>query len=205
MPLSRLVVFVTAAVLIDATPALATNVFLNGVQVDGLTNQKFEKATVTFDANGNVRIDAPGYQVQTLGAGGNKPAEAMTASATPATPASMSKHYFLVTEQSNPGMTGYDIDVFVNSKWIRKLKGTEDQIVVDVTKYLAPGPNKILFAAKKAQGERKSFSPQHTFNVIVGEGAAGGDQVMIDNPLITFKRSAADTDDVSEEYSLNAR
>ena len=190
--------------LLLALPAGATaSVYLNGQPVDGLANLKLEKVTVTFDANGNVRIDAPGYAVQTLGNTAPTTGTRLVDSPTPT--ASVAKHYFLVTEQPTPGMTGYDVDVYVNSKWIRKLKGSEDQIVIELTKFLQPGPNKIMFAAKKNPGDRKSFSPNHTFNITVGEGAAGGDQVMIDNPLLTFKRTAADTDDVSEEYSLTAR
>ena len=40
--------------LLLASPAGAGSVFLNDVPVDGLTDQRFEKATVTFDAQGNV-------------------------------------------------------------------------------------------------------------------------------------------------------
>ncbi|MDQ3264899.1 MAG: hypothetical protein M3Y59_14725, partial [Myxococcota bacterium] len=43
--------------------ALGGSVFLNGVNIDGLTDVKFEKATVRIDANGNVLIDAPHYKV----------------------------------------------------------------------------------------------------------------------------------------------
>jgi hypothetical protein len=64
----------------------------------------------------------------------------------------------------------------------------------------------VTFVAKKQQGrERKSFSPGHFYRVIIGEGAAGGDKVMIDDALITFSKTAADTDDATQEFTLNAR
>ena len=56
-------------------PALAVEVYVNGVSVDGLTNHTFEKVTVRLDEKGNVQIDAPGYSVKkvNLSAGSDKP------------------------------------------------------------------------------------------------------------------------------------
>jgi hypothetical protein len=54
-------------------------------------------------------------------------------------------------------------------------------------------------------GTPKSYSPQHYFKVIIGEGNVGGDNVMIDNPIIRFQRTAADTKNVSEEFTLTTR
>ncbi|MFP2907219.1 hypothetical protein ACLESD_19650, partial [Pyxidicoccus sp. 3LFB2] len=52
---------VAAVLALLPTGALAGSVYLNGVKIDGVTNQKFEKATVRIDEAGNVFIDAPGY------------------------------------------------------------------------------------------------------------------------------------------------
>ena len=52
------------AALLAPVSALAASVYLNGVRIDGVTNQKFEKATVRIDEQGNVHIDAPGYAAQ---------------------------------------------------------------------------------------------------------------------------------------------
>jgi hypothetical protein len=201
-------------------PALASarSVYLNGVQIDGVTQQKFEKATVLIDEKGDVYIDAPGYaaRVVTPPAAPAPAAPAPAASTPPAAPAAtapgaeaparLTQRYFLVTQQSVPGMAEYDIDVYINSKWIRKLRGSEDQVIQDVTRNLQPGKNTILLTARKTSaGERKSYSPQHTFKVIIGEGNVGGDNVMIDNPVIQFQRTAADTQDVSEEFTLTTR
>lgn len=192
------------AVLLAASPAFATSVFLNGVAVDGLANQKFSGATVTFDAQGNVHIDAPGIEVKTMSLGGSAKPAAASATATAQPPAKPTKHYFLVPQQAVPGMAGYDIDVWVNGQYVTKFRNDDQPNPLDVTKYVNTGANKVTFTAHKTQGERKSFSPAHTTTVMVGEGMAGGDQVVIDNPLLTFKRTAADTDDVTEEYTFNA-
>ena len=46
--------------------------------------------------------------------------------------------------------------------------------------------------AKGIPPSRKSFSSEHVYRVIVGEGNVGGDNVMIDNPLVKFERTAAE-------------
>ena len=218
--------------------ALAGSVFLNGVRIDGVTNQKFEKvASVRIDDQGNVYIDAPAYAVKLVNAPpAPAPAPAMAAPApapvlppapapvappapAPAVaapapapapvdtaPARISKRYWLTTEQSVPGMTGYDIDLYINSQWVRKLRNGEEQVITEVTRHLQPGANTVLLMARKVAADtRRSESPQHVFKVILGEGNEGGGTVMIDNPLIRFQRTAAEAEDVSEEFTLSTR
>jgi hypothetical protein len=196
-----------------ATPAtvLAGSVFLNGVNIDGVTNQKFDHANVRIDERGNVLIDAPGYAVKTvqpgMQGGMTLTNPGMTGTGVQMVPQpQVTRRYWLVTEQTVPGMTEYDIDVYVNAKWIRKLRNSEEQIVTEVTKFLQPGRNTVLLTAHKvSNGPRKSFSPEHLFQVILGEGNVGGDNVMIDNPLVKFKVSAADAEDQSREFTFTSR
>jgi hypothetical protein len=223
---------VLAGLMAPAT-ASAASVYLNGVRIDGVTNQKFEKATVRIDEKGDVHISAPGYAVRVESAPAPvapppappapvaappaaAPAPAVPpATAAPATPPpdpapdappTLTRRYWLVTEQSVPGMAEYDIDMYINSKFIRKLRNNEGQIITEITRYLQPGKNTVLFLAHKVVvGSQKSYSPQHYFKVIIGEGNVGGDNVMIDNPIIRFQRTAADTKDVSEEFTLTTR
>jgi hypothetical protein len=219
--------------------ALAGSVFLNGVRIDGVTNQKFEKpASVRIDEKGDVYIEAPGYAVKMVNAPPSTPAPVATpapaappapapapaasapapapAAATPApapaaspadsAPARITRRYWLATEQSVPGMTEYDIDLYINSRWVRKLRNTEDQVITEITRSLLPGKNTVLLMAHKVAGSsRRSQSAQHVFKVIIGEGNEGGGNVMIDNPLIRFQRTAADAEDVSEEFTLTTR
>ncbi|HEY0094161.1 MAG TPA: hypothetical protein VGB96_07550, partial [Archangium sp.] len=121
-------------------------------------------------------------------------------------PARLTRRYWLVTEQSAVGMAEYDIDLYVNSRWVRKLRNGEDQVIAEITRELQPGKNTVLMMAHKvAGGSRRSESPQHVFKVIIGEGNEGGGNVMIDNPLIRFQRTAAETADQSEEFTLTTR
>ncbi len=179
------------------------SVYLNGVNIDGVTNQKFEKATVKIDEKGAIFIDAPGYAVKSA-EGAAKGSS--TAAAPDASPPRLTKRYWLVTEQTALGMTEFDIDVYINAKWIRKLKSQEEQIVTEITRHLTPGRNTVLLTAHKiGPGPPKSFARDHVFRVIIGEGNVGGDNVMIDNPILKFERSAAEAQDVSQEYTLVTR
>lgn len=242
----RLLRSAAAVVLVTLAPAvaLAGSVFLNGVKIDGVTNTKFEKATVRIDEAGNIHIDAPGYaaKVTTVAAPAAVPAAAAQAPApaavpavgqapaqpaapapvaaapasapaapaapapAPAVPGRITQRYWLVAEQTVPGMTDYDIDVYVNSRWLQKLRSNEDQVVADITRHLQPGANQVTLIARKLVGAtRRSNSPNHVFRVIIGEGNEGGGNVMIDNPLIRYQRTAADGKDDTQEFTLTTR
>ena len=188
------------------TLLLATAVYLNGVNIDGVRGQNFEKCrSVRIDDKGNLHLDCPGYQVENPGGSAVAPVvlPSIPVAVASVAPASLSKHYFLVTEQSDGAAAQYDVDVYVNSKWVRKVRSGDEQIVLDITKFLAPGQNKVLFAATKRAtkaGAQSSF-----VRFIVGEGESSGAQVLIDNPLIECKRTAAETDNVNEEFTVQAR
>ncbi|HZA51808.1 MAG TPA: hypothetical protein VE549_13780 [Myxococcaceae bacterium] len=204
---------VAVSVLLVPIVAVAKAVYLNDVRIDnvqGIRNLKLEKATVRIDDKGDIFIDAPGYQIKIVdqGAGGSGGQSATTTVVgdESVADAKLTRRYFLVTEQSAPGLTDYDIDVFVNSKWIRKLKNADEQTYVEITRHLVPGRNLVLLNARKVgTGARKSYSAEHVFRVIIGEGNVGGNHVMIDRTVVDFKRTAADQENVSKEFSFVTR
>ncbi|HSN13458.1 MAG TPA: hypothetical protein VLT61_02430 [Anaeromyxobacteraceae bacterium] len=214
-----------AAVACAAAPAGAS-VYLNDVNIDGVTGQRFDNCTVTIDDRGNVRIEAKGYAVKVEGGdavragpgtatgtgtapGGGYAGAPVTGYGPPATPPApgrLSRRYFLVAEQSVEGGTQYEIDVFVNAQWIRKIQGTDGALPIEVTKYFRPGQNRVFLAAKKAiAGDRRYYTRDVWMKVVIGEGNVGGDHVMIDAPLVVMTRTAADLDDRNEEYVVEAR
>jgi hypothetical protein len=180
--------------------ALAGEVFINEVNVEGLTSQSFEKVNVRIDEKGDVHIDAPGYSVKRVALADTNKA--------PVPEAVISRKYFLVTEQNVLGMTEYDIDVLVNGRYLRTLASSDPQLVSEVTKYLKPGKNTVALAAKKHLENKdapKSASKAHIFRVIIGEGVVTTEQVVIEKQLVTFVRSAADSSDVTQEFSFTTR
>src|SRR5438128_9538169 len=97
----------TLFVLALSAPALAGSVYLNGVRIDGVTNQRFDKVNVHIDEAGNLFIDAPGYSVRQLeGSHDNPAAPART----------LSRQYVLVTVQTSPALTERDVQVSVPSR-----------------------------------------------------------------------------------------
>ena len=181
-----------------AVPARAAEVFVNGTSVEGLANQHFEKVNVRLDEKGNVHIDAPGYSVTRVTVTpNNEPSEGI-----------ISKKYFLVTEQTPIGATEYDIDFFLNGKFVRTMKSGDEQLISELTKTLKPGKNQVLLQAKKhlaTPDAPKSTAKTSVFRVILGEGKSSADQVVIEKPLITFTRTAADQNDVTQEFTLTTR
>jgi hypothetical protein len=191
---------VAVAVLMSSAASAKGGVFLNGVNIDGVINQKFDNVTVVIDDKGNVLIQAKGYEVQAA-----KPA-------TPATPAAdagpVTKRYFLVSEIAGPGMAQYDIDIFVNSVWIKRVSSNDPQgqAVSEISRHLKKGKNTIHFTATKITTEqRKSASPQHYVKVYIGEGNMGGNNVMIDNALVEYKRDASETQNFADEFVVEGK
>ncbi|MBS2023871.1 MAG: hypothetical protein JST92_15820 [Deltaproteobacteria bacterium] len=192
---------------------LVASIFLNGVNIDGVRSQSFEKCKpVKIDERGDVHLDCPAYQVEApvgqpaqSGASGAPPQQ-QAAQAAPLVPGQITKRYWLVTEHTESGAAQYDVDVFINSKWVRKVKAGDSQIVMEITKLLNPGQNKILFAATKhMEAGRKSSAASAYVKVTVGEGDSSGGNVMIDNPLFEYRRTAAETENVNDEYTITAR
>lgn len=205
-----------AVALLASSAAVAGSTYLNGVNIDGVTGVKFEKATVRIDNDGNIFIEAPGYKVvQSAEPVAQAPAQTgssstTTASATQApagpTPTKITKRYWLVVKQTAPGMTEYDVDVYLNAKWLMTVKNAMPNDAIDITRHLAPGPNTVVFEAKKVtSGARKSFSTEHALSLVIGEGNEASGNVMVDNALVTFRRTAQDADSVAREYSFVAR
>jgi hypothetical protein len=185
------------------TLLVAASVFLNGVNIDGVRAQNFEKCrSARVDDKGNVYLDCPGYQAESIGSGAAAMPTIPVAGAS-LVPVRLSKHYFLVTEQNDGAAAQYDVDVYVNSKWVRKVRSGDEQIVLDISRYLTPGANKLLFAATKRVA--KAAAPTSFVRLIVGEGESSGAQVLIDNPLLECKRNGAEVDNVNEEFTLQAR
>lgn len=182
-----------------AASAKGPSVFLNGVNIDGVTNQSFNNVKVEIDAKGNVLITAKGYEVQKVGTKGPSRAPA-------ATTAPVTKRYFLVSETTVPGAPQYEVDIFINSVWVKRISHKEAQNVVEVTKHLRQGKNTVHFSATKVMKDgRTSTSPTHALKILLGEGNMGGNNVMIDNAIIEYERTAAETKNFTDEFNVTGR
>jgi len=213
----------TALLLLPGAGRAAPTISLNGVPIDGVVSQRFDNVSVVIDEQGNLNIVARGYAVARaesgLPAGHAPPAVPVAPALSPRPPAAstvpasaaadlkLSRRYFVVAEQSEPGITEYDVSVFVNGRWVRELRSDGDSEPFEVTRFLAPGSNKVtLVATKRLVGSaRRSTSREATLRVILGEGSAGGGTVYLEVPLVSMTRTAADTETFTEEHNLVAK
>lgn len=190
------VLLVAAGMILVSSPASAVEVFFNGVKVTGLRNQSFPSCSVSFDKTGNVHISAKGYSVQRVTQaeatkkGAQKGAQAAPS---PGTSAKKTKYkYFLVSTGQSPKASNWDVDVFVNGKWIKKIRGADDQVVVEVSRHLRVGRNHLMFAAVKNYGGkgRLSSSADVYLRVLLGRGTRGGGTVSIEHTVADFRARA---------------
>jgi hypothetical protein len=196
--------------------ALLGSVFLNGVKIDGVTNQTFRGCDVTIDSSGNVLITAKGYRVErseTKTENGGAPGQTVivqqseigpSPSQAPSRP---SRRYFLVSMQNRTGATQYDVDVIVNGKFVGTIRSKEMQVIKEITGWVHEGGNQVVMAAKKnyGGGARVSSSVADYFKIILGEGTENAGKVTLENPLVEFKRTADETSNPTQEFSFKAK
>jgi hypothetical protein len=205
--MKRLVrLLVTACVLVaaGAGAAHARDVYLNGVKLETnliLKNQTFPACEVKFDDQGNVWITAKGFKIEA------KPAETPPEPTTqPAADGKLGKRYWLVSTQGKRGSVQYDVEVYVNGTFVKKVQSAQDPVVLEVTKWVKPGENKAKLIATKTMGDKRaSTSATDTMEIVLGEGLLGAGQVTIDKPLVTFKRNASETQGFAQEVIFTGR
>lgn len=178
--------------------AHARDVYFNGVKLDAsmlIKSQTFPACEVRFDDNGDIHITAKGFKVEVQPAGPEA-----------APPEKLTKRYWLVSKQTRRGMAQYEVDVFVNGTFVKKVRSVDDAVVLEVTKYVKPGLNKLRLVATKVIGDKRlSTSPNDALEVVLGEGNVGGGTVSIDKPWVTYRRTAHETQNFSDEYTFTGR
>ena len=178
-------------VLAIASHGYARAVYLNGVDVSSLRSKTFKNATVTIDKYGNVRIDAPSYDVKVIDpkSSPNKQTKNDKGGPNPA----LTKRYYLVTQPSSKYNGAYTFEVEVNGVTRRFVKAGEPQVIVEISKWLNKGKNEVVVTAK-----RDASPPSHSSNqtsLIVGEGHEENKIVKIDTieARVTAKASGSGT------------
>lgn len=190
-------VLVLAAAVLVCRQAEARSVYLNGVKIDGLTNQVFKGATVRIDSTGNVHIEAKGYTIKAVG----------SASATgPTTGPPVSETYWMVATETNPGKVQWDVEVFINGKFLKKVTWDGGQVVADISRYLYKGNNLVHFRARRNLSRRRiSYSAGDKLRIVLGAGVKQAGSVVITRSLATFTRTAADTEPLDRDLHFKAR
>ncbi|MEQ1568865.1 MAG: hypothetical protein ABMA64_24720 [Myxococcota bacterium] len=174
-----------------AAAAWAGGVYINGTYVDArsVAGVRLEDATVTFDDQGNVRIDAPGYRVQPQGAPAPAPPP-------PPRPVVAYGHWWLVTEDR--GSAGHTAEVWINGQLAQTVRsGDGEQRLYELSRFLKLGPNTILV---------RSYSDNPSGgSLTLYLGAGGSEKGYFDmaTPPVEFGLSASRSGTVEREYTLS--
>jgi len=198
---SSAMLFYVLFVMLLSGIASAGSVYLNGKNIDGVVDQKFEKVDIFIDAAGNVHITAPGYNVIEEEEAPTS-AEASRSGPNP----DLNNRYFLVTQQSSTGAAQYDVEIFINGHLIRKIHANDPQLIKEVSRYFKPGPNQVkIHAVKNLSGGRKSTSASDEMRVIIGIGQSAGQQVTINARIVEFVCTGRDIEEFNRDYKVQAR
>jgi len=150
---------------LGGTSAHAAEVYLNGVKVTGaIQNRAFQGVDVQFNAQGNVYINAPGYEVKLEG---GKPTVA--ASKNSVTPTAQ-KAYWIVLRNRQVGH--YRIMLKVNGAKVGDVPSTRRQFLVNITERLHSGKNEVEIVYLPIPDAPKSGQLDGT-EVLVGQGQSG--------------------------------
>jgi len=196
---------VTAILLVGAVlasgVAIAKTIYLNGVDISGVRNQRFERCTVFIDGEGDVHISCEGYKVEVVDAEDEEPS---STSPGEGANAALRTRYFLVTRPSG-GRAQYDLVVAVNGVERKVVRAGSSAQIVEVSSWFRKGRNTVdVTATKRLEGGRKSISRNDTLELIVGSGHEEGSVVKIDVVNISFKCDASQLSDVKKTYTINA-
>ncbi len=191
-----LVIFALNFVFASAVSANTTkSVTLNGDSLAGVQNQVIENARVEIDATGNINIVAKGYRVEKVASAKSKNAQH-----------SDSKKTLLVAEATHPGLVDYEVDLFINGRWVERFDDRREQRVIDISKFVKEGHNDLRFSALKRRGQgHVSHSPKHQLRILIGKGLLTKDNVVFDKVLYEYARNASENQNLQEEIVLDAQ
>jgi hypothetical protein len=178
----------SCGLLLTSTAALAAgDVYFNGVQVDprSLKGNTFTSVNLTVDANGDIIIDAPRYQIQVQG----------TSDAAELDPVEAGTHWLVVQDDNS---TGHTIDVVVNDRIVKTVSSGGGQVIFDLAPYLKRGTNDIRINAKPGPAPAGG-----DLVIYIGQGSNDSGTVSMRRPDIAYSRGASDPPTGgSRSYSL---
>lgn len=208
-----------------AKVALAGQIFVNGAPVDpvDLAGTTLEEADVRFDADGNVHVEAPGYEAPEVTTAGPLPDEASVAPAdAPAgaagptaawpvpAPTSLTltratgrglhpsgvpeARWWLVVEDD--GSRGHSIEVLINGELVQTVRSGEVPRILDVGAHLAPGSNRVLLRSTSTQA---AGGPLYVY---LGSGSDRDGTVMLEQPEVQFALGASRSGTYQREYTV---
>lgn len=174
--------------------ALAADVYINGTYVEprSMAGVRLAGASVRFDEQGNMYIDAPGYKVQAA-----TPAPAPTSrppTIAPPTPAVTYGRWWIVTEDQ--GSVGHLVDVYINGQLATTIRSGQAAPLVEISKWLHLGSNQILI---RSTSTNASGGPMMVF---AGAGSTENGKFDMPSPTVEYGLAASRKGNYQREYTL---
>ncbi len=192
--MTRLFLFVPV-LLLAAPSAVASDIYINGKLVRGITGVKLENVTVEFNDKGELHITAPDFEVHPAPAQGEQSVEPV------GTVALLKNRYFLFTQTPSPGKVPYTFELLVNEKPVKQFTSEQDQLTAELTLYLKPGRNVITI--KSTYLARGGGALTDQYQVFVGRGSPNGAALEINKVLVSFARKGSDTGDSLDTFEVD--
>jgi hypothetical protein len=186
--------------ILSAAVALAGSVYVNGTFVEprSLAGVSLDKATIRFDAQGNIYIDAPGYQLQMGMVGQVGPAPVPNPRpptiAPPAANLVTYGRWWLVVEDSKS--SGHTVDIWINDQLATTVRSGDGGKLVELSRWLRLGANNVIV---------KSSSTNPTggiFAVYLGAGGAEKGAFDMPAPVVNYELGSSRTGPYQREYNF---
>ncbi len=196
-----------------ASMAMAGSVFVNGVNVDGLRNQTFEGVkAVTIDNDGNVQIEAPGYDIQVAGedAGPDPTPPGPTTPTTAPPPVATAGQilppgsvdnglpigqWWLISEDN--GSSGHVVSIYINGQLATAIPSGQAQVIADMQPYVKFGANQVRIESQSVA------AAGGTFYIYMGSGSNDSGTVVMDPPQVQFGVGPSREGQYVREFTLN--
>lgn len=190
--LKRIALFLGILTLLPAL-VWAKRVFLNGVDITGMSNRTFQNVTVRLDGNGNIIITGKQYKVVRRANGQTPPTYRPTNRTAPSVPsaptgANLNKNYLMIIQRTSVNASGYRLDININGKQVRNFKLGEVQAVLPLNRYLRRGRNVVTISAYKTPNRIPGG-----VSVLISTGKVKDGKVMINQPyILQYNRTSND-------------
>ena len=177
--------------------ATAGDVYINGQKLGAVADIELKGVSVRFDSEGNIHVDAPGYEVSAPGG------EAQNAERPEAV---LKGTYCLVADTSEPGLVPFQFEVFLNGTKVGDLSSNQPTAMLPLTEFVKVGKNRV--GIKAMYDPTRQIQPakrKKSFRIRAGEGVMEGGMCNLSTTPVLYTRLARDTGDKEDTFTFVAR